>query len=160
MAVSIGNEIPEAIRPLLNGDAPETNDGLTFLLLTTTVDHWPHVAMLSVGEILATRPRDLRLALWPTSTATANLTRSGQATLALVHAGAGYSLRCSANRRADVTVDEISQFACFRLRVEEALLDVAPYAELTSGVRFRLKNPADVLPRWCRQLDALRRAID
>jgi hypothetical protein len=40
------------------------------------------------------------------------------------------------------------------------LLDEAPYAELTSGVRFRLKNPADVLRRWHRQIEALRRAID
>lgn len=46
---------------------------VTALLVTTTDDGWPHVAMLSVGELTAVEPHRPRAALWPSSTATANL---------------------------------------------------------------------------------------
>jgi len=36
--------------------------------------------------------------------------------------------------------------------------DSADYATLTSGVTFRLKDPAQVVPRWQHTVDALRAA--
>jgi hypothetical protein len=114
--------------------------------------------MLSVGEVLGVGPRDLRLALWRNSTAATNLTRTGQATLALVHDNAGYSLRLRARRGADLETPLSGRLAYFAATVEDAILDVAPYAVLTSGVTFRLKDPDDVLPRWRETVAALRNA--
>jgi hypothetical protein len=155
MARSVGNELPEAIRPLFTGADLEAREGLTFLLLTTTADGWPHLAMISVGEVIAVGERDLRLALWRGSTAAGNLARDGRATLALVHGGAGYSLRCSGRQGPDLPIEH-GRLSYFALRVEDALEDVAPYAVLTSGVTFRLKEPAEVLPRWRETVAALR----
>jgi hypothetical protein len=116
---------------------------------------WPHLAMLSVGELLATDSRAIRMALWRNSTASRNLTDSGRCTLALVHANAGYSLRCSAARGPDLDVEGAGLLAYFGLRVEDIQKDEAPYAWLTSGVTFKLKDPDDVLPRWQRTLEGL-----
>src|SRR5438270_13173115 len=91
---SAGREVPEAVRSLLGGARLEDAVGLTVLLLTVDEEGWPRIAMLSAGEVLATGPRSLRVALWPHSSSTANLLRSPHATLALVHGGAGWYLRC------------------------------------------------------------------
>jgi hypothetical protein len=155
MARSVGNTIPAQIRPLLDGNALETREGVTFLLLTSSDDGWPHLAMLSVGELLAVGDRELRAALWPGSTAATNLARTGQATLALVHDEAGYYLRCSAEAGPDLPIQG-GRLAYFELRVEDALEDVVPYARLTSGVTFHLNDPNDVLPRWRETVEALR----
>jgi hypothetical protein len=155
MAHSVGNQIPEAIRPLFDGLKLEEREGLTFLLLTTTEDGWPHLAMLSVGELLAVGDRELRAALWRGSTAASNLARTGRATLALVHQATGYSMRCSARQGTDLPVEH-GRLAYFELQVEDALEDVAPYAVLTSGVAFRLNDPNEVLPRWRETVEALR----
>ena len=158
MARSVGQAIPNSIRPLFDGADLEAHEGLTLLLLTTTDAGWPHLAMLSVGEIVAVGARELRLALWLNSTATTNLARTGQATLALVHAEAGYSLRCTARRGADLHLERSGRLAFFALRVEDVLEDIAPYAVLDSGVRFHLKEPDQVLPHWRATVAALREA--
>lgn len=112
--------------------------------------------MVSVGELLAVDERRLKLALWPSSTATANLTRTGKATLTLVHEGIGYALRCLSERGPDLEVEPGGPLAYFELRVEDILEDVVSYAALTSGVAFKLNEPEKVLPRWKATVAALR----
>lgn len=155
MARSVGTEIPEAIRPLFNGEDLASREGLTFSLLTATPDGWPHLAMLSVGEVVAVDARTLRVALWRKSTAEGNLSPTGRATLTLVHGGAGYSLRCSAVRGEDIETPSGHGLSYFELRVEEAFEDVAPYADLTGGITYKLKVPASVFPRWRSTVDAM-----
>jgi len=152
---SAGDALPEAVRRRLDGDDLSSGIDLTVLLLTVDPEGWPRVAMLSVGEVLATGARTLRLALWPESSTTANLTRSGRATLAVVEGGAGWYFLCSARRRADLVLPRRC-LASFELRVEKALEDVVPYAELTSGVTFRLTEPERTLATWAETLAALR----
>jgi hypothetical protein len=86
--------MPDPIFRLIDGTDLEQREGSTFLLLTTTQEGWPHVAMLSVGEVLAVGPSELRIAVWSTSSSTANLTHRPRATLVVTHAGTGYYLRC------------------------------------------------------------------
>lgn len=157
MARSIGTLIPEQLGPLLDGSDPDRWVGTTILLLTATPDGWPHLAMLSVGEVVMTGPRHLYLALWPNSTATANLTHGDRATLALVHESAGYYLRCRARREDDLPVPGYEgAYACMALEVEDVQEDTAPYAVLTSGVTFRLNDPPVVLKRWRATITALK----
>ena len=118
MARSIGDALPPVLLRLLDGEDLPGRVGLTALLLTATDEGWPHLAMLSIGELLALDPRRLRLALWPRSTAAANLTRAGRLTLALVHDGAGYSIRARAGRRPDLTLAGGRQLAAFDLSVD------------------------------------------
>lgn len=156
MSRSVGNQVPAALCELLAGERLEDAVGLTVLLVTVDIDGWPRLAMLSAGEVLANGPRRLRLALWPGSTSTANLTRGGRATLSLVHGGAGWYLHCSARRSRDLELPGGRLLAGFALTVEEVLEDAVPYAELTAGITFRLTEPERVLASWREALTALR----
>jgi hypothetical protein len=46
----------------------------------------------------------------------------------------------------------------FEAEVETTRTHVAPYAAVTSGITFALHEPQAVLPRWQRQIAALRAA--
>jgi hypothetical protein len=155
---SVGRELPPAIRQQLDGSDLERAAGLTVLLLTVDEAGWPRVAMLSAGEVLAVGPREIGLALWPDGTSAANLTRAGRATLALVHSGAGWYVRCGARREADLALADGRRLAAFALAVDEVLADVVPYAELTTGIEFQLGEPERTLAAWRAVVDALRGA--
>jgi len=156
MARSIGSRIPLSVLALLSGEALEQRIGLTFLLLSATADGWPHLAMLSVGEVVAPDDGHLRLALWPASTAAGNLARDGRATLSLVHEGAGYSVRLGMSRGPDLVTPLGGTLARFEAEVQDVLEDVAPYAVLETGVHYRLKDPDAVLVRWRETVAALK----
>lgn len=157
MTRPLGKTLPEHLRAVFSGDNIEEREGLTFLVLTSTGDGWPHLAMFSVGEIVVVGPDTLYLAAWPQSTATQNLRRSEQVTLALVWQAAGYYIRCRARQGENLHVGRGGDLAFFELTVDEVLEDIAPYAVLTSGVTFELKDRSDVLPRWQETVTALKR---
>ena len=158
MSRSIGQELPAAVRSLLDGSDLASREGLTFLLLTSDEHGWPQVAMLSVGEVVAIDPRTLRAGLWLGSGTTRNLSRSGRATLMLVADGNGYYIRVSARRGDDLDLGADGRLAYFVLQVEDVQEDSADYATLTSGITFRLKQPDQVVPRWQHTIDSLRAA--
>lgn len=158
MTRSLGNQLPDSIRQLLDGSQLAEREGLTFLLLTNDEDNWPQVAMLSVGEVVAVDARSLRAGLWLHSGSSNNLTRSGQATLVTVANGNGYYVRLSAERGADLDLGSEGRLAYFTLQVEDVQEDSTEYASLTSGVTFALKYPDQVVPRWQHTVDALRAA--
>ena len=78
--------IPDPVRRCLQ-DEPERQVGLTILVLSELEGGWSHLAMVSVGELVAAADGRLALALWPTSTCAANLARTGRVTLAVVADG-------------------------------------------------------------------------
>jgi hypothetical protein len=158
MSRSLGSELPPRIQQLLDGTDLAGREGLTFLLLTSDESAWPQVAMLSVGEVVAVDPRTLRAGLWLHSGTTKNLSRAGQATLALVVDGNGYYVRMRARRGDDLDLGADGRLAFFVLQVEDVQEDSADYATLTSGITFRLKQPERVVPRWQHTVDALRAA--
>ena len=150
----MGDTLPEAVCELLDGRDPAGRMGVTVLLLTTSDEGWPQVAMLSVGEVLAVDRRHLRLALWPGSGSTGNLARGRLATLMLVLAPDTYYVRLRARQLADLSLSSGVR-ACFEGDVEDVLRDVVGYATVTSGIEFRLDEPERVLPVWREALAAL-----
>lgn len=158
MTRSVGRQLPESVRRLLDGSQLAEREGLTFLLLTNDADNWPQVAMLSVGEVIATAPDVLHAALWLHSGTSKNLTRGGQATLVLIADGNGYYVRVRAERGKDLDLGVDGRLAYFVLKVEDIQEDSADYAKLTSGVTFKLMSPDQVVPRWQRTVDALKEA--
>jgi hypothetical protein len=156
MTRSLGTQLPDSVWRLLDGSDVAGREGLTFLLVTTDDSGWPHVAMLSVGELVAPDPSTLRAALWLHSTATKNLSRDGRGLLTIVANGNGYYVRLAARRGADLDLGTEGRLAYFVLQIEDILEDSTDYATLTSGVTFRLHQPEQVVPRWQHTLDALR----
>ena len=138
--------VPPVLVEALRGD-PVAEGGLTVLVLSTS-DGWPHMAMISLGEIVVAGEALLRIALWPGSSSTAALTATGRATLAAVVDGTSYAVRVEVRRVDDVVTPLAGTLACFDAHVASATADRTPYALLESGIRFRLNDPAATLARW------------
>lgn len=159
MSRALGAEVPAAVRRLLQDD-PQERVGETILLLTAGEDGWPHLAMVSVGELVVTGPDRLALALWPASTAAANLARNPRATLGAVTEGRSLLLRCRADAGHELTVPGGQRLRAFTLQVTAASEDVAPYADLLAGVSFRLHDPPSAIGRWRATRTALHAATN
>lgn len=157
MTRSLGARLPDPLYVALSARDPTAHIGLTLGLLTMRDDGWPHEALLSVGEAVAIDRRRLRLALWPTSTATRNLAEHGRATLATVLEQTSFTVRLTAHGAGELATRRAGTLARFEARVEETHADAAPYAVLESGVRFRLNDPDEALSRWAEVRAALRR---
>lgn len=146
--------VPEPVRRCL-ADEPERQVGLTILVLSELESGWPHLAMVSVGELVVAADERLALALWPTSTCAANLARAGRVTLAVVADGLAFSLRCRVDHEFPISPHEDPAMRGFVLRVTAAVEDAAPYADLLTGVTYRLHDPQATLARWRRTRAAL-----
>jgi hypothetical protein len=150
--------VPPALRAVLDDDDLARHEGFTLQLMTVRDDGWPHVALLSVGEVVALDARLLRLAIWPGSTSATNLAARGRATLAAVLAPTSYLVRVSARPLGTLETPVGGRLAAFEVVVEESAADEAPYAQLEAGVRYRLNDPQATLPRWHATRVALREA--
>ena len=146
--------IPASLLPLIDGHDLEAAVGHTFLLLTARADAEPHAALLSAGEVLAVDGR-LRLALWPGSTTTANLTATGKATLLAVVPPATHHLRLEARRLPDLSVKGKPR-AFFEAEVVAVREDVVAYARVTSGIRFALVDQGATVASWRAAVEAMR----
>jgi hypothetical protein len=153
---ALGAAVPAAVRDLL-ADEPERRIGVTVLVLTVLNDFSPHVAMVSVGELALVAEGRLALALWPASTCAANLDRERRATLAVVLDGHAYSLRCRVVADRELGTDP--PLRAFALEVTSVLDDVAPYADLVSGVTFRLHDERATVDRWRRTRAAMKESF-
>jgi hypothetical protein len=141
---------------MLDGTDLAARVGFTVSLITMEQGGWPRVALLSVGEILAPDDRRLHLALWPGTTTTRELTRTGQATLSCIVAGVAYSVHARLTRGDDLRAADMDH-AYFAGSVEESFRDTVGYARLTGGITFELPDRAAVVARWQATIDAMRR---
>ena len=157
MPRSLGSELPAELAGALDGRGLAERVGDTYLLLTTSEEGWPHVAMLSAGEVLATGESTLRLGLWPGTSSTANLRRTGQGLLMAVRPPATYHLRLRCRPLGEVPVED-HRIAVFDAAIEEALEDVVGYARVTGGIRFELVDAPRVVAHWEAAIAAMRRA--
>ncbi len=160
MATSLGNVMPASLFRRFDSRSPDPAEGFTVLLISVSEEGWPHLAMLSVGEVLAIGPRELRLALWPRSNSASNLARDRKAPLAMVDEQAGFALRCSVQCGPQPLQVADGELAAFQLRVEDVLKDAVPYAVLEHGITFRLVDSSSVLGRWRETLAALNNAAE
>jgi hypothetical protein len=154
MSKELESGLSDRLREVLDGTAPGDRVGETFLLLTVSEDGWAHVALLSVGEIVATSTRELRLALWRNTTTGTNLKRSGRATLVAIIDGAAYYSKLAVDHVGQLDTGHESLEA-YRAAVEQTLVDRVGYAELIGGIRFRLPNEEAVVRRWEETVGAL-----
>ncbi|WP_426241892.1 hypothetical protein [Nocardioides sp. LHG3406-4] len=148
----LGPQVPE---PLAEELAQDDNDGFTLGLLSIREDSWPHLALLSVGEVVMTAEDGLRIGLWPASSAARNIQARPRATLTAVTHSTLYSLALQARHRGRLEVGD-SELEVFDCEVSACRTSVAPYAELTHGVGFRLFDPVPTRARWAATRERLR----
>jgi hypothetical protein len=142
---------------LLDGHRLEERVGDTLILCTTDPDGWPHIALLSAGEVVALDDGEIRVALWPNTAATRNLTANGKALLAIIGLRRCLYLRLDCRRGRDIRPVS-TVLAAFSARIERAVEDEVGYALITSGIRFDLGDQAKTVDGWSRTVAALRDA--
>ena len=148
MSTLLEPRLPDALAREL---ATEDNEGFTIALLTVADGGWPHQALIGTGEIVALDDERVRLATWPSSTATANLLATGRCALVAVTGGIVFTLRLEVTARGTVVGLQVVDG-----RIVEARSDTAPYATVESGIRFRLHDREAALTRWRATRAALR----
>lgn len=138
---------------LLAGSDLQNRVGFTIELVATDPDGWPRLALISVGEVVAQSPVDLRLALHAGSGTCEALRRSKKALLSFVHLGTHYKIRVEIDL---VDNDSADPLVYFRGRVTDVQSDRSDYAQLVSGTTYTLINEPEALSRWERQLTHMR----
>lgn len=145
--------IPDGVRRYLDGTELLTKTQ-ALRLSAVDADGWPHAAMLSAGDMLIIPTGQVRFAMFPQSSMTSHLARTGRVTITLALDGGICELRLRCRRTEGSSSDV--PLAFFEADVDSVRHHVAPYASVTSGVTFALHDPQAVLPRWQRQIAALR----
>lgn len=148
MATVLEPVVPQGLRRELDDDA---NEGFTLALLTVADGGWPHQALISIGEVVVLDDARLRLATWPTSMTTRNMSATGRCALVAVVDGAVVTVRLQLTARGTV-----ADLTAFDARVVEVRSDTAPYATVETGIRFRLTDPGQALARWRSTREVLR----
>ncbi|BCI51795.1 hypothetical protein NIIDNTM18_10730 [Mycolicibacterium litorale] len=140
--------MPPPVAALADGSDLANKVGQTISLITIDENGWPRLALLSIGEVYSASGTDIRLALHAGSGTTAALTASGRALLNTVLEATNYRIRVQVER-VDRGPGPLAFFTGTVIAVDE---DRVPYAELTSGITYSLRNEEAVLVRWQRQL--------
>lgn len=150
MSTSASTEVrlPGPVAELVDGTEPAAKVGQTISLISIDEQGWPRLALLSTGEVYSQTGTDIRLGLHAGSGTTAALTGSGRALLTTVVGGVNYRIRVEVCR-VDTEPGPLAFFLGDVVSVDE---DRVPYAELTSGITYRLNNEEAVVERWSRQL--------
>jgi hypothetical protein len=117
-------------------------------------DGWPHASLLSAGDMLALPGGRIRLAIHPGSSTCGNLARDGRLTLTMPVGRGLCELWMEATKLGEGPAEV--PLAFFEARLQTTRHHQAPYADVTSGVTFRLHDPDAVLARWRRQIATLR----
>jgi len=162
------SSLPEQVARHLDGADLPGRAGQAFRLSTVDESGWPHGAQLSIGEVLAPDAHRLHICIWAHSSTCRNMKRHGRATLSLVLDGAVFEIRLRATavvapqHSLPATVTHTTeaanepQLAFFRATVESTEEHRAKYADVTTGVSYRLHSPDEVLARWAAQISLLR----
>lgn len=144
-------ELPKAVRVFLNGKDLERKQRDAMLLSTVTSEGFPHVAMISAGELVAISSSRVKLLVWKGTTSAKNMIQNHKATVTLVVEGKAYYIKFWLKKEAPV----LSGYELFTGEVAAVKEDHAKYAVLTSGIQFQLHDSKQVLSRWKQSIAAV-----
>jgi hypothetical protein len=144
--------LPDALLAWCQGQDPT----LALDLLTCGEDGWPHLAHLSWGDVVIDGRGQIRLALWAASRGAGNLAARGQACLVFAAPAGVFELRLRVvGRLALPPAPGEPALRGFCLAPVAMRDKSAPYASITSALRFGLHAPQAAQARWARVRQAL-----
>ncbi|MGC1302086.1 MAG: pyridoxamine 5'-phosphate oxidase family protein [Caulobacteraceae bacterium] len=149
-------QLPSSWHALFDGDRLADKIGETALLSTVDEAGWPHLAFLSLGEVVAKDRAKVVIATWPRSRTTANMVRTGRAALYAAAEGVVWETRL------EVTpLNATLEFgpALTSGEIVEVRRHEAPYAYLDALASFRLNAPEPTLERWIQQVEEMKRRL-
>jgi hypothetical protein len=145
-------DLPDPVRLRLL-DKACTADKTAIELVVSTASGWPALAHLSIGELLLGSDGLLRMALWRDSRTCAAL--RGQQRGSLFFAGPDQLLEIRFYLLAEAELATAKALTGFLLAPVQVSDKRAPYATVTSGLRFRLRDAASVRAAWRAARNAL-----
>ena len=140
MSRSLGSELPSDLLVRLSGRNLESVASKAIQIVTVDASGWPHPALLSYFEVVATSATRIRLAAYATSTTSGNLRRAGKLTLVVIDERVAYYVKAHAVEIAR-TLQSTEWNAAFDCRIEQVLADEVneeyePGAYVASGVTY------------------------
>ncbi|WP_342572534.1 pyridoxamine 5'-phosphate oxidase family protein [Paenibacillus sp. FSL R5-0749] len=149
-------ELDSELMKWLSGTNLEHKQHEAMQLLTVSEDQWPHQAMISMGEVIAISPRQLRLALWQGTQTSMNMSKTGKATLIAVQGQRLLHIRMEVELLPEIK-GAVHPRDRFEAQVLQVRMDHAPYAEITSGITFQLKDELGAITRWQETIEELQK---
>jgi hypothetical protein len=140
--------MPIEILDFLNGDDLDRKLSQAIRISTVSEDVWPHAATLSAGEMLALDGSEVAMLLYEGSNTSRNLARDGRLTVTLPR-----DRGLSELRLREAAKKQEARHRFFAASVEDVRQHRSHYAEVVSGVTFRLHDPTALLARWSRQIE-------
>ncbi|SDA16355.1 hypothetical protein SAMN05216315_107102 [Nitrosospira sp. Nsp18] len=147
-------DIPHEISIYLNGEDLATKN-VALQLFTVDSDGWPHVALLSAGEILVLPDGHIRLIIFPSAGTATNMAHDGRSTLTMPLDRGMCEIRMKMRKLGESKAAGVA-LAIFEGQVQRIHKHLSRYADVESGLTFSLHEPEAVLARWYRQIAVLR----
>jgi hypothetical protein len=159
MATRLGAKLVPDLQDRLSGANLDRSAGKAILLLTVDAEGWPHPAMLSYCEVAAKDAQNVRLAVYSSSTTTANVRENGKLTAVIVDERVAYYIKGTGSVLAPA-MTAARENAKLNLRVEHVLADhpdprFERDAYISSGITYRNPDRASALDRAHRVLAEL-----
>lgn len=141
MSRLVGNKLPEELYRRLSSGNLSLHKEKAIVVCSVDVNGWPHPAILSYFEVIAKDERNLRLAIYKSTTTVKNILRSGKLALQIIDQRLAYYIKGT----AEVLTYEMNcspQNSKLNLRIEQVLADEAneefePGGYITSGITYR-----------------------
>jgi hypothetical protein len=134
MSTALGNELPAALAEDLAGQDVAAKWSKIIPLVTVDDRGFPHFAVLTYGEIVASSPRELRLGLYPNSSTTRNIQARPQVSILIVHGDSIYYVKGTARH---TPLDGVARFD---VAIDQVLVDSEPGARITAGLQFEMSQ--------------------
>jgi hypothetical protein len=148
MSTNLGPSLPSTLVSLFSGQDLHAKAQVACILVTEGADGYPHPCIVTPGELVASGPDLLRLALYENSSASRNLRERPSAALCLADGGAAYYVKADVEPFASADAALTGQ-AVFTVRPRHVLRDVEEGYEVTSGFRFRdVRGDDATVDRW------------
>ncbi len=134
MSTALGNELPPELADDLSGRDVAAKWSRIIPLVTVDDRAFPHFAVLTYGEILASSPRELRLGLYPNSSTSRNIQARPNISVLVVHGDSMYYVKGVARHTP------LEGLARFDVAIDMVLVDSEPGARITAGLQFEMSQ--------------------
>lgn len=135
MAKIVGRDIPQELAEYIGDIGRRRESGVVVLLISIDEGGWPHVAMLSLWEVVLKSPKKLVIATYSNSTTTRNLRERRLLTMAFIDRGMAYYVKGTASM-IKVVEDIAPSVATFQVDVSVVMVEEVA-EEIESGISYR-----------------------
>lgn len=158
MSRMLGTQLPQDIVTRLDGMDLAAKVGPSIFLLSSDDGGYPHVALLSYGEVLARSPGEVRVLIWAVGSAARNLAARHVACIGLVEPGLVIYIKGNARPLGPAPLPGAIALVGFALDVTRVLADEEAGTEMVTAATYRWteRTPEQLVARWREQLASLR----